>query len=231
MSHNAVNWALNQKTLKPGPWVTLIMLADRHNKDTKRCDPDQMQLAADCNMSRATVNRHLDELEQNGLIKRVQRQDPITLRQMRTFYILGVDFDDPPLVEHAVYQNETRGAKEENENTDQSRVSNLDTEAVSQKTGDPCLKNDDSRVSLLRLASKEEPVKEPVKEPYAHVRAREETDHAAMAELDEIAQSWVRPVVACRTYAASAISLTVARHMLTLDLVSPEQLRAAGVKF
>lgn len=231
MSHNAVNWALNQKTLKPGPWVTLIMLADRHNKDTKRCDPDQTQLAADCNMSRATVNRHLEDLEQIGLIRRIKRQDPGTLRQMSTFYILGVDFDDPPIVENAVSHFETRDLMEENENIEQSRVSFCDTEAVSQKTDVPCLKNDDSRVSLLRLASKEEPVKEPVKEPYAHVRAREETDHAEIAELDEIAQSWVRPVLACRTYAASAISLTVARHMLSLNLVSPEQLRAAGVKF
>ena len=108
MSHRAVNWALEQKTVKPGPWIVLIMLADRVNKDTRRCDPDLRLLAADCNMSRATVIRHLELLENDGLIRRVRRQDPVTMKQLTTFYILGLDFDDPPVVENAESQIATR---------------------------------------------------------------------------------------------------------------------------
>lgn len=139
MSHRAVNWALEQRELKSGPWRVLVMLADRHNKDTLRCDPEQSRLAADCNMGRATVNRHLDELEADGFLRRVPRQDPVTKRNLSTFYILGLDFDRPPLVENALSQNETRGEEGQSENKSATHVSNRDAE--------PCLKNGESHVS------------------------------------------------------------------------------------
>ncbi|WP_439140256.1 helix-turn-helix domain-containing protein [Roseicyclus sp.] len=161
MSHRAVNWALDQRHLKPGPWIVLLQLCDRHNKDTKQVNPEQATLAFDCNMSRATVNRHLDELEAMGLIQRVPRQHPVTKRQLSTFYILGLDFDAPPQIEHAVSQNETRIEQGQNENIDQSRVSNCDTGAVSQKTQKPCLKNGKSRVSNCDTNHVREPVREP----------------------------------------------------------------------
>lgn len=228
MSQRAVNWALEQVSLKSGPWRVLVMLADRHNKDTLRCDPHQSRLAADCNMSRATLNRHLDELEEEGLIQRIKREDPATRRPMSTFYILGLDRDNPPEVEFAVSQNETWDFEGENENETDSHVSNRDTESVSQKTAVPCLKNDDSRVSLLR----HKPVIKPKREPYAGACAGEEkSPDAAKADLDAIAENWVDPVKAGRGWCGSAISLPVARHMLKLGLVTETDLRAVGVKF
>ncbi len=161
MSHKAVNWALEQRHLKPGPWIVLIQLGDRHNKDTKQVNPEQSTLAYDCNMSRATVNRHLDELEEKGLLRRVPRRHPVTKKQLSTFYILRPDFDNPPVIEHAVSKIETRDLKGENENIDTPRVSDCDTGAVSQKSQKPCLKNRKSRVSNCDT----NPVKEPVKEP------------------------------------------------------------------
>ncbi|MFV1728638.1 helix-turn-helix domain-containing protein [Phaeobacter sp. JH20_02] len=163
MSHKAVSWALEQRHLKPGPWVVLIQLADRHNKDTLQCDPDQNLIAADCNMSRATVNRHLEDLETCGLIRRVPRVNPRTNKALSTFYILGLNFDNPPVVEHAVSQNETRKGVGKKENKSEGHVSKCDTE--------PCLKNDDSRVSKNAISESQIEtqtlVKEPVKEPCA----------------------------------------------------------------
>lgn len=133
MSHRAMNWALEQRQLKPAPWRVLVMLADRHNKDTKRIDPEQALLAHDCNMSRSTVNRHLDELEAGGLLIRVPRINPATQKQMPTFYVLAIDFETPPHIEFA----------------------------VSQKTQIPCPKNHDSRVSKSDTNPVREPLKEP----------------------------------------------------------------------
>ncbi|QEW18977.1 putative transcriptional regulator [Marinibacterium anthonyi] len=75
MSHRATNWAIQQRGLEPATKLLLWQLADRHNADTGRCDPSQERLADDCEMSRATVNRHLKKLEAAGLIRRVQRID------------------------------------------------------------------------------------------------------------------------------------------------------------
>lgn len=161
MSHKAVNWALEQVELKPGPWIVLIKLADRHNKDTLRCDPNQALLASDCNMSRATLNRHLDDLEAAGLLRRVPRLNPQTKKQLSTFYILGLDFDAPPEIEFAVSQVETRGGEDQTENSGVSRVSNCDMGAVSQKQAKPCLKIVDSRVSNCDTNLVIKPVKEP----------------------------------------------------------------------
>lgn len=119
MSHKATNWAVQQRGLKPAVKILLWHLADRHNVDDG-CFPRQDMLADDCEMSRATINRHLNELEERGLIRRVQRVDPATKKQLSTRYILAFedDFDTQDIV---------------------SRVSNCDTE--------PCLKNGESRVS------------------------------------------------------------------------------------
>ncbi|AYF00434.1 hypothetical protein PY32053_00759 [Paracoccus yeei] len=48
-------------------------------------------------------------------------------------------------------------------------------------------------------------------------------------DMDAVAQRWVEPVKAGRTYAASSIKPAVARHMLSLGLVTETELRRAGV--
>lgn len=150
MSHRATSWAVQQRGLKPAVKVLLWHLADRHNVDNG-CFPNQSMLAEDCEMSRATVNRHLDDLERAGLIRRVQRVDPDTKRQLSTRYILAFEDGFKPL------------------DVD-SRVSNLDTE--------PCLKNGDSRVSnvadsvshscetLTSKGTRKEPGSRPARVPF-----------------------------------------------------------------
>lgn len=93
MSHRATTWAFQQRGLKPTTWRVLVQLADRHNRDTGRCDPSQVQLAEDCEISVSTLNVHLEALEERGLIRRVRRSNKATGHQERTYYILGFDID------------------------------------------------------------------------------------------------------------------------------------------
>ncbi|MCI5040043.1 MAG: helix-turn-helix domain-containing protein [Donghicola eburneus] len=75
MSGIALIWAANVKGLQPAAKVVLIQLADFHNKETGRCDPSAKRLAHECEMSRATVFRHLTVLEEIGLITRHGKGD------------------------------------------------------------------------------------------------------------------------------------------------------------
>jgi DNA-binding transcriptional ArsR family regulator len=127
MSHKATNWAVEQRGIPPIAKVVLWHLADRHNPDNG-CFPDQATLADSVEVSRASVNRHLIELEKAGLIRREQRVDPVTGKQLSTRYRLAFEEGFQPL--DVVV-----------------RVSDMDTEnrvsgtgvAVSQESTEPCL--------------------------------------------------------------------------------------------
>ena len=66
--------AMRQKGLKPPTKIVLYWLADHHNSETGDCFPRIKILAKECEMDRSTVLRHLDILEDAGLIRRVQRR-------------------------------------------------------------------------------------------------------------------------------------------------------------
>lgn len=73
MSHIATNWAFAVRGIPPMAKLVLIALADRHNKDTNLCCPDQKMIAADVCMSDRTVRKFVNWLEHSGLIsKRIQ---------------------------------------------------------------------------------------------------------------------------------------------------------------
>jgi biotin operon repressor len=101
MSHKASYWAISRDGLHPTQKLTLMALADCHNGQTGECFPSQDTLARIVNVSRATINRALDELEQRGLITRVTVRG-IDGRQQRTRYELHFRAGN------AVSQNETR---------------------------------------------------------------------------------------------------------------------------
>jgi hypothetical protein len=90
MSHDATNWAIQQRGLKPTTKIVLWHLCNRHNPDYG-CFPSQNRLAYDSEISRSTLNDHLGHLEAEGLLRRVPRIDPATKRQMPTRYILGFE--------------------------------------------------------------------------------------------------------------------------------------------
>ena len=95
MSHDATNWAIQRRGLKPTTKIVLWHLCDRFNPDYG-CFPSQDRLAHDCEISRSTLNEHLDRLEADGLLRRVPRIDPVTKRQLPTRYILGFEVGFTP---------------------------------------------------------------------------------------------------------------------------------------
>jgi DNA-binding transcriptional MocR family regulator len=90
MSHEATNWAIKQRGLKPTTKIVLWHLCDRFNPDYG-CFPSQARLAHDCEVSRSTLNDHIGQLETAGLLRRAPRVDPVTKRQLPTRYILGFE--------------------------------------------------------------------------------------------------------------------------------------------
>lgn len=92
MSHNATNWAIQQRGLMPATKLVLWHLCDRHNPDFG-CFPSQDQLAADVEISRSSLNTHLEKLEAAGLIRRHRRHSEGTHRRKSTRYILGFEDD------------------------------------------------------------------------------------------------------------------------------------------
>jgi hypothetical protein len=133
MSIEATNWAFSQRGLKPAAKLVLVFLADCHNKHTKQCDPSQALLASECEMSRSTLNLHLNTLEEGGFIRRVQRSNARTKTQKRTLYVLGCDEGKPQDVDKPVSEIRTRKKPK----------------AVSEKQPFPCPKNGRSRVRTV----------------------------------------------------------------------------------
>ena len=196
MSHAATNWAIQQRGLKPTTKIVLWHLCDRFNPDFG-CFPSQEQLAHDCEISRSTLNEHLTLLESAGLIRRVQRQNPGTKRQMPTRYILAFepgfaqDRAVPgPETRHgfqATYAGEAKGAEitaiSEDKPVDNSHPCPKSIHgAVSDFAPDPCPENADSRVRNSDSNPVREPVSKPVKEE-EDARAREIVDEEFFRSL------------------------------------------------
>ena len=90
MSHDATNWAIQQRGLKPATKIVLWFLCDRHNPDFG-CFPTQARLADDAEMSISALNDHLAKLEELRLIHRIRAHDPRTHKRQATRYILGFE--------------------------------------------------------------------------------------------------------------------------------------------
>lgn len=109
-----------------------MCLADCHNP-ANGCFPTQQFIADECEISRRSVNTHLEFLEQQGLITRLTSIDPETYQQRPTRYHLAFE-DGFKMVPDAVDKSDSRVqdlhtapcAKSAN-----SRVQNLHTNPVS----------------------------------------------------------------------------------------------------
>ncbi|MAZ27989.1 MAG: hypothetical protein CL868_13055 [Cytophagaceae bacterium] len=147
MSHAATNWAIQQRGLKPATKLVLWHLADRHNPDLG-CFPAQARLAADCEMSRASINTHLKILEAKGLIRRERRVNTETRRQQATRYFLACEDDfhaEKPCPDSGLGSVSRKAAKPCPENA-KSRVQNLDTNLVREPIRKPaCAREADRR--------------------------------------------------------------------------------------
>lgn len=123
MSHDATNWAIKQRGLKPATKIVLWHLADCHNP-SHGCFPSHEYLAENAEMSISTVQRHIKELEALGLISRskVKRKGKFD----RTEYELHLHRSNQPAVKSATGQNE----QEPPVNSDENHRSKLRTNLV-----------------------------------------------------------------------------------------------------
>ena len=140
MSHKATNWAIQQRGLMPATKLVLWYLCDRHTPDFG-CYPSQDQLAADAEISRASLNTHLRKLEEAGLIRRQRRTEQGTKQRKSTRYLLGFEDDFPqkpcPDSGHGNGQKPCPNLEQNREkpcpNPRQSHVRILDTNLVRKK--------------------------------------------------------------------------------------------------
>lgn len=203
MSHTATNWAISQRGLKPATKLVLWQLCDRHHPD-HGCFPSQETLAHDCEMSRASVNVHLDKLEKAGLIRRIQRTNKKQQRKISTLYLFPFD----PGFEAGVNTEKTPKPCPETGHG-----------AVSRKTQKPCPENGKSRVQKLDI--------NPVREPINNLGPNFGDDG-----ISPIAQFWIDLIevsISGRPAGAEAISPDVARQIRSAGLLTDQQLNAAGI--
>jgi hypothetical protein len=196
MSHDATNWAIKQRGLKPTTRIVLWHLCDRFNPDYG-CFPSQDRLADDCEISRSTLNDHLAQLEAVGLLRRVPRIDPMTKRQLPTRYILGFEPSFTPVGGTPCPEMGHGGEQppETIDTADTSRPDNpsgmspcpesghgVEVEAMSGNRPDPCPENAESRVRNPDTNLVREPLSKPVKEEEG-AQAREAISDAFFEEL------------------------------------------------
>lgn len=99
VSHKATVWAIQQRGLPPAAKIVLWHLCDRYHPDNG-CFPSQETLAADCELSRSSLNDQLDRLVAAGLIRRErQHSDGNRRRPTRYRFAFEPDFDLPQTAE------------------------------------------------------------------------------------------------------------------------------------
>jgi len=197
MSHEATNWAIKQRGLKPTTKIVLWHLCDRFNPDYG-CFPSQVRLAHDCEISRSTLNDHLDQLEAIGLLRRVPRIDPVTKRQLPTRYILrfepgftpadvvpcpetGHGFSPPGVAAEIAAEIEPNDPVSVEPCPDSGH--GINGQAVSGFCPDPCPEIGQSRVRNPDTNLVREPLSKPVKE--------EEDAQAREADFDRFFEELV----------------------------------------
>lgn len=175
MSHAATNWAIRQRGLKPATKIVLWHLADCHNGHTGQCNPKQSTLADMCEMSRSTLNLHLEKLEWLGLIRRITSIDESTKRQRPTHYVLALDD-----AEIAVSENKTQTQGLVQSSLDiVEPCPKIGHGAVSENQQNPCPNFDDYRV-------RKSDTKNPVKEPKNGTRKKERDDARILEILSAV---------------------------------------------
>lgn len=160
--------------------MLLFYLADRHNPDYG-CFPMQATLSIDTEMSVASINAHLNALEDAGLIRRVKRVDRKTGKQLSTRYILGFEegFTPKPCPDIGDGSDGTTREQLQGDDAPDAEETPLD-KPVDKSVGEgkadskyeaiPTPINAGSRLQDLETNPVREPIKEPVKEEEARER-------------------------------------------------------------
>ena len=95
MSFPALSWAVRQR-LPSTQKLVLLMLAERHNKDSGQCNPSLELLAEDCGLSRRSVIDQIAKLQAAGYLTVRHRANGGV--RMPSQYILHLGFGTPEQV-------------------------------------------------------------------------------------------------------------------------------------
>lgn len=139
MSHEATNWAIKQRGLKPAAKVVLWHLCDRYHPD-HGCFPSKETLAHDCEMSERSVHDQIAVLVSRGLISVAKRGGKSASGKFTSNeYILGCDprFSqdvEKPSAKSAVGKN----ASEPSANSRSNRRQNLPSNPVKEPVRETC---------------------------------------------------------------------------------------------
>jgi len=106
MSLDLMSWAFKQH-VEPGPKLVLLALADHANGQTGLCIPGQKSLAEQCSMSVRTVQRHIQVLEDGGLLRREARMRGQGRGRTSDRYYLGDQGDKSAPMRRDVTTNAT----------------------------------------------------------------------------------------------------------------------------
>ena len=164
MSHEATNWAISQRGLKPAQKIVLWHLCDCHNPAYGGAFPSQEWLVENCEVSPSQLNEHMKALEERGLISREPRKDPVTKKQMSTRYHLAFERDFHVWRKNPYPENGVGFERETDSGFD----------------GEPTPVLTESRLRK----SESNPVKEPVREPVTE-RASASAEAEASVKVDD----------------------------------------------
>jgi hypothetical protein len=222
MSHKATNWLSELEASQVGAseFRVLFHLCDCHNA-ARGCFPTQAYLMDKTGASNGTVNNALNALEAKGLIRRHRTRDGVSKRQKPTRYILAFEMAEAP--------------------DPSPKSGDGNTPDPTPKTGDGAVSNLEGDPSPISGATRLQPTgEEPVsnqkrtksrssEKPDFKKKPPSTDDGFSEKKADLTAQFWAEQIAAGKRIPTTAISSTMAQRMLRMDLVKPEQLRAAGV--
>ncbi|MDK1386354.1 helix-turn-helix domain-containing protein [Sinorhizobium sp. 8-89] len=166
MSHDATNWAIKQRGIKPALKVVLWHLCDCFNPENG-CFPSQDYLAEHCEVPRSTLNVYLGELERLGLIVREQRRKKGSMQQERTryFFPFEPEFDRKkaqfpcPETGHGGEEAVSENGAEPSPENGKSRVQNLDSNPVREPVKEPVIERESAREAHEDRLEPEDPKK------------------------------------------------------------------------
>ena len=120
MSFQAMTWATSRE-LPCNQKMVLLMLANRTNHDTGRCDPSHSRLAADCGLSVSAVKSAIGQLAEAGYITINHRKSGnINLPNQYTLCIEGGGSSENP----GVGRQKTHPSRETTEGVGREKATN-----------------------------------------------------------------------------------------------------------
>lgn len=135
MSLEAMKWAMKEAPLQANAAqarnrLVLIALADRYNNDTQVAWPSIATIADDLNMSRNTVQKALDALEQSGLIERAHPHWVAHLKQQYRPTVWTLRLDQKRAQQPAKQDNGTAHALNQQVNRGQDVLTSSDQDVL-----------------------------------------------------------------------------------------------------